>query len=137
MSREVIVIYLATYLVAAAIELLCIYLFIKSSVVRPVSLAESVYTVNLITFPLTQILAAVLVYYFYDVRNVHYYSEVIPFGAEYFLLKWQFSKLVRNGALSKPVPKPTILISMVTANLVTFFLGIVIFEKLALFSEFY
>ena len=128
MTAEIFLTYLITFVVGFTVEHLVIYLFISRCVSSAGRLYRSVFIVNLITFPLTQVLAYWLVYWLYSVWRVYYFAEVIPFGAEYFLLKWQFGKLKKSGALRSPVSNRIVFVAMVVANIVTFAGGIIYFE---------
>jgi hypothetical protein len=120
---------LLMFLTFTSIEFGIIYFYLRKDINKKwVELYKAVLLVNLIVFPATQIIALLLIQLSFKgvfFQNFHYFSELIPFVAEYFLLKWQFSSLAKHKILKSPIPDSTVLRVTIAANAVTFLLGVV------------
>ncbi len=70
---------------------------------------------------ITQIFNFLHTYY----NQLFYIAELFPFIAEFFLLKWQLTKLYERKILVSEMTNKKILLIDVTMNLATFIFGIV------------
>ncbi len=117
-----------------AIEFVIVYLFLRHIVRKKIELFKVVLLINLIVFPITQILALVLLqmtFKGYFFQNFHYFAEFFPFIAEFFLFRWQFAHLFKEKVLKKQIKDDMVLVITLAANAVTFFLGVIILSLLS------
>ena len=116
------------YLFYSAIEFGVAYLFLDKYLKRKSALLRSILIINLITFPITSILALVIMMAFYETEGVLNVAELFPFIAEFFLLKWQWRKLYDSGMLSLKPSNGKVLIITVAMNLASFVIGLALFQ---------
>lgn len=128
-----IVILFILFLINFLIEFTVIYALLKKHITNRIHLLRSIFIVNAITFLPTQLISYTLEWYirtsansfeeFIEFRPEIYLPEVIPFIAEYYLLKWQFNILYKNKDIKQKVsPKKIILITLL-ANLASFLIS--------------
>ncbi len=103
-------------------EFLVFYIFLKKKILNDSKVYKSIFAVNFLTFPLTQIVALYLTlitsFYF---LIVYFLIEIIPISLECFLINYLFKNF--NGRyLEYPGLKKTTSI-VITANLIVFLIG--------------
>lgn len=114
---------LPLYVFTAIVEYFIVLLFVKNYLKKKFSLLKSIFLINLITFPLTQLLA-LFISDFLGLTFLIYLSELVPFIGEYYLLKWQFNKLNIKNILTVLPNKKRIILIVVLMNLLTFLAGL-------------
>ncbi len=101
-------------------------IFLRHTTTNNLQLLGAFYRVNLLTSPLTQLIA-LYIYNNSEFQHLHYFAYILPFLAEFFLFKWQFNKLYKQGFLTDPVFKKTLIKIVVLANTLSFLLILVVF----------
>lgn len=134
MAGVVLLMSLPIGIINAVIETVVSSGILKNRVKNRKSLFKSFLIINLITTPPTMLLAWLILGLvspqarsFEEFHSPHpevYLAEIIPFIAEYFLLKWQFKKLFKQGILIEQLSPKTISLVTVTTNLATALLGL-------------
>lgn len=134
MAGVVLLMSLPIGIINAVIETVISFGILKNRVKNRKSLFKSFLIINLITTPPTMLLAWLILGLvrqqarsFEEFHSSHpevYLAEIIPFIAEYFLLKWQFKKLFKQGILIEQLSPKTISFVTVTTNLATALLGL-------------
>lgn len=103
------------------------YIIFKYSEIRirkePRSLFPSFFKINLVTFPLTQILAYIVYIYLLSFFWIYiFFIEIIVIMMEWFLLKIEL-----NNSHNMQIRSIRILLNSVKANLVSFLIGLLFF----------
>ena len=88
---------------------------------------KSIVVVNLFTFPLTQLVGLLLSVMSIQIFLLLIFSEIIPISIEYLLYIRIFDEFHKSNYVLSPISRKKISISTITANLITFSLGIFIF----------
>ena len=123
------------FIATLVIEILIIKIFFKKNKIyeRSKEFYNSIFLVNLISYPMTQ-LFAFLIYQSslgdYDVASVFFNSiliEVFPIMLECVLFLKIFKRLNRTACFLRSVNNKTILKSTITANLASFAFGFLTF----------
>jgi len=108
------------------IEYVIIFLFLTKHIHFPSKLFQSVFLVNLFTFPVTQIIALNILVFFPSAFGLHFIAELFPLIVEPFLYI-SINKIAdRNNELKKPIPARKTVFYTITANLITFSIGLMI-----------
>jgi len=101
-------------------------LFLEQEILNPLKLFKSVFVVNLFTFPVTQLIALTILFNFPFVFEAHLTAEFFPLIFE-TLLYFKINKILnRNGDLSDPIPRKKTIVYTITANLITFSIGLLL-----------
>ncbi len=110
------------FLITFNAEFLVVYIFLNKKILNDSKIYKLVFTVNLFTFPITQIFASILGFVASFYFLIIYVSiEIIPITLECFLINSLF-KNSNNKYLKYPGLKKTTSI-VITANLITFLIG--------------
>lgn len=108
------------------IELGIIYFFLRKNITRNLKLTKAVLSVNLLTFPITQMIAVSFMMLFSDFNNFYFITELIPITLEFLIYLKIFKIFYHFKYFRSPVSPKTTFLSIITANLMTFALGIAI-----------
>ncbi len=108
------------------IEYVIIFLFLTKHIHFPLKLFQSVFLVNLFTFPVTQIIALNIMVYFPFAFGLHFTAELFPLIVETFLYLTINKIADRNSELKKPIPTKKTVFYTITANLITFSIGLMV-----------
>ncbi len=123
----------AVFFASSSVEFFISYLFLKKNLKNKINLYKCLLMINLVTWPLTQIV-------FINLYNQHVelygfldskislgikmlIAELLPIIAEFFLLRWQF-KDRRVNPLKESITNKMIFLIDLTMNLASFALGI-------------
>jgi hypothetical protein len=79
--------------------------------------------INLVTLTITQALGLGL-YILSEQKVIAYLAELFPLIAEYFIFRWLFARLHRNGMFIEAFSAKQILLMTIVANMVTFSMGL-------------
>ena len=108
------------------IEYVIILLFLTKYIISPSNLFKSVFLVNLFTFPVTQLIALNILIFLPSAFGLHFTAEVFPLIAE-TTLYLNINKIAdRKNELINPIPRKKTIVYTITANLITFSLGLLI-----------
>lgn len=115
------------FFVNIIIEYIVIFLFLEQEILNPLKLFKSVFVVNFFTFPVTQLIALTILFNFPFTFEAHLTAEFFPLIFE-TLLYFKINKILnRNGDLSYPIPRKKTIVYTITANLITFSIGLLLF----------
>ena len=108
------------------IEFGIIYFFLRKNITRNSKLTKAVLSVNLLTFPITQMIAFSFMMLFSDLNNFYFITELIPITLEFLIYLKIFKNFYYFKYFRSPVSTKTTFLSIITANLMTFAFGITI-----------
>lgn len=135
MGGVVLLMSLPLAFINALIEFAIAFGILRSKLKNAKSLFKAELIVNLITTPPTLLLAWIILglvrsqsrsfEVFHSPHPEIYLAEMIPFVAEFFLLKWQFNKLLQRGILIEQLTNNSLTFLTVITNLATFLLSLI------------
>jgi hypothetical protein len=123
-------IFLVGFLPSVLIEYTVIYFFLKRPKLTRWPLFKVVLLINLVTIPSAQVLWWYLVLvvglgsFPYHIEIPILLLESLVCVSEFFFLKWQFARFTRRGFLREPVPLQRTLLAALTANVMSFVVGL-------------
>ncbi len=107
-------------------EFLVIYLFLKGRIFDDAKIYKSVFVVNFVTFPITQIIVTSLTFMTSIYFLISYFLiEVIPISIECFLINYLFKDYDARYLEYRGLKKTALMV--ITANLITFLIGFVLY----------
>ena len=122
------------YFLVCAIEFGIAYLILGRRMKRPLDLLWIIMLVNLVTFPATQILSFMVWLNSDGNRWAVYLTEFFPIIAELLIMKVLLDRAYAKHSTRTKISATRIGIAVLTMNLATFILGIVIMEYVRMFD---
>ncbi|MFX0030642.1 MAG: hypothetical protein ACFE8B_15625 [Candidatus Hermodarchaeota archaeon] len=112
------------------IELGVLYIYFRKYIIEgkcSLKFIKSVIVVNLFTFPMTQLISLLLSMLSIQIFLLLIITEIAPISIEYVLYLKIFNEFHASNNFFIPISKKKVTSSTLTANLITFSLGIFIF----------
>lgn len=122
------------FLINLSIEYFVIFKFISKYVLYRPIIIKSVFLVNLFTFPITQFIALIILLVYPFAVGLHFTAELFPLVVETILFLKINKIKYHTGELRIPIPRTRTIAYTITANLITFSLGLVFFMQ---YTKFY
>jgi biotin transporter BioY len=122
------------YFLVCAIEFGIAYLILGRRMKKPVDLLWIVMLVNLVTFPATQMLSFMVWLNSDGNRWAVYLTESFPVLAELFLINALLGRAYAKHSTRTKISVTRIGIAVLTMNMATFILGIIILEYFQMFD---
>ena len=117
------IIFLFTFI----IELVVIYAFLRNHGIEQFQLTRPVIVINILSFPITQIIAVFFMDQFPHTIGFIFLVELFPITLECFLYLKIFKYYNQLKYFEFPVSAKKSFLTSITANLITFTIGILIF----------
>lgn len=107
-------------------EYIVIIIFIRKKLMNYIQLFKMVFVVNFISFPNTQIYTMLLIKFIQNIYFFYFLAELIPISLEIFLFLSIYHKFFKKGYLNAPLSFNTRIFSILSANLVSFLMGLLL-----------
>lgn len=108
------------------IEFVVIYLFLRNHGIEHFKLTKPVIAVNLLSFPITQIIVLLFMKQFSSINGFIYLVELFPITLECFLYLKIFNYYNKLEYFELPVSMKKTVITSITANSITFTIGLLV-----------
>ena len=122
------------FFVNLIVEYFVISIFLANYRPYRLKMFKPVFTVNLFTFPITQFIALLIFLSYPFAIGLHFTAEFFPLMVETILYLKINEIKYRNGEIKFPIPIKRTICYTITANLITFSLGFLVFMQ---YTNFY
>jgi len=129
------IILIITIILEFSMFFVSLHILIKTGTLNRAELFKSVAIVNLFTFPITQFLAILIAILLAPYYILFYFLiELVPIFIEFALFLYIFNKLSGGIEIRNLISSKKIFVYTLTANLITFLVGLLLFLPTNFFS---